>query len=681
MDILNLPVSSIKGVGPKKEKLLKAIGINNIRDMLYYFPRDYEDRTRFYPIVLLPHGEKAGVRARVAGYPEEKKYNSLYIIKVPIEDSSGRGWAVWFNNPYIARALKRGREYDFFGKVDRRFEIQIQNPEVKEDTSWRRIVPVYPRAGKLTTRDFEKFTAAAVKMAYGRLEDIIPGSVREGYNLEEINYSIKNIHFPGNLEVLQRARRRLVFEELFLLQLGLLTIKRNIESHANGIVFMETSEEERFISGLPFKLTGAQKRAYMEIKGDMESSKMMNRLLQGDVGSGKTVIAVMALLKAAANGYQGALMVPTEILAEQHFSTIRELLRDFDVKADLLVGSCPDKERERIYRDLEEGNTQIVVGTHALIQDNLQFKKLGLVITDEQHRFGVRQRAALFGKGINPDVLVMTATPIPRTLALVLYGDMDISIIDQMPPGRKKVETYAVDKSLRDRVYRFVLKQIAEGRQAYIVCPLIEESEQVDAVSATEMYDQLVKSYFKGHRVELIHGKMPGQKKDKIMRDFRDGKVDILVSTTVIEVGVNVPNANVMVIENAERYGLAQLHQLRGRVGRGQHQSYCILINESKSKIARERMKIMVTTSDGFKIAEKDLALRGPGDFFGTRQHGLPDLRLANFPGDMDILKDAQKLALSIIKEPELLDSDTWKPVLEKLELYFRENNLPHGLI
>jgi len=682
MGVRDLQVSSIRGVGPKKQAFLQSMGINVIEDLLYYFPRAYEDRTEYYALAYLPHGVRAGVRAMITGPAVEKGVSrKLSITKVPIQDNSGKGWVVWFNNPYAAKKLSIGNVYDFFGKIDRKYEIQVQNPDVEQAGNTRKIVPIYSKSRKLTSRDFEKLIRSALEMTRGNIDDIFPEQVRAFFKLEDINFCINNIHFPENFKSLQKARRRLVFEELFLFQLGLLMIKTNIKNNDEGIVLSDKPVEKLFLERLPFKLTTAQKRAYCEIKRDMESCNPMNRLLQGDVGSGKTVVALMALLKAAANGYQGALMVPTEILAEQHYSTIKGFLKDFDFNVELLVGSCSSKEKDMLYSALKEGNVDIIIGTHALIQESLEFSNLGLVVTDEQHRFGVRQRAALFGKGKNPDVLIMTATPIPRTLALILYGDMDISIIDQMPPGRKKIETYAVEKGLKNRVYKFVKKQISEGRQAYVVCPLIEESEMVDAVSAVQVYEELVNNHLKGFKVELIHGKLTGLRKEQIMRDFRDRKIDVLISTTVVEVGVNVINANVMVIENAERFGLAQLHQLRGRVGRGNYQSYCILINDGKSEITRRRMKIMTTTNDGFKIAEKDLNLRGPGDFFGTRQHGLPDLKIASLPEDMEILKEAQQLAIEVVGQPDFRNNPKWRLALEKVNKIFKENYLPAGTI
>jgi ATP-dependent DNA helicase RecG len=688
MEANYLPVSEVRGVGPKKHKYLESIGISSVEDLLYYFPRDYEDRTKWYLISQLPHGKKAGIRAKVAGGAKVKNVRRNFsVIKVPVEDHSGKGWAVWFNNPYAAKSLRKNVTYDFFGKVERKFgEVQIHNPIVREIESYEdeyngNIVPIYSKSGRLTPKDFERTIRSAIQMVGGQLEDIFPPEVRKEYRLEDINLSIKNIHFPSDCKSLEKARYRLVFEELFLLQLGLLMMKKGYEKKGKGIYYRPTVEEEKFVESLPYRLTDAQQRAWSEIKRDMENDTPMNRLLQGDVGSGKTVIAVLSLVKAVANGYQGALMAPTEILAEQHYATLSGLLSGFGMKTALLVGSCTAKEKQEIYKNIKEGKVDIVIGTHALIQEKLEFCKLGMVVTDEQHRFGVRQRSALFGKGANPDVLVMTATPIPRTLALILYGDMDISLIDQMPPGRKRVETYVVDKKIKERAYGFVVKQLREGRQAYVVCPLIEETDSVDAVSATETYENLVENYFKEFRVALIHGKIHPSEKERIMKDFRDGKIDMLVSTTVIEVGVNVPNANVMVIENAERFGLAQLHQLRGRVGRGDFQSYCILISEGKSKVARERMKIMASTTDGFDISEKDLMLRGPGDFFGTRQHGLPDLKIATLPRDIEILKKAQELAVIVANNVGQAADSKWTKALNKVKLLFEKNNFPIGTI
>jgi ATP-dependent DNA helicase RecG len=687
MSVLKQQVSCLKGVGPKKQKYLEAAGIESLMDLLYYFPREYEDRTRSYPVAGLPHGERAGTRARVAGRASTKRIKKGYTItRIPISDGSGRGFAVWFNNPYTAKQLRENTLYDFYGRIDRRWgELQIQNPSVKAagNTAEYRggITPIYPRHGRLETRDFEKMISKALDIATGKVEDIFPEGFRRQYGLEEINLCLKNIHFPVNAESLEMARFRLAFEELFLLQLGLFIVKKQITGGRKGIMFAPVPEEERLVGLLPYTLTAAQVNAWNEVKRDMESGTVMNRLLQGDVGSGKTVIAALTLLKAAANGYQGALMVPTEILAEQHFKTISRMFSHFNTSVELLTGSCSAAQRSGIYHRIQNGQTDIVIGTHSLIQEGLGFSRLGVVITDEQHRFGVRQRSYLASKGGAPDVLVMTATPIPRSLALILYGDMDISVIDRMPPGRKRVETYVVGERARDRAYGFVLKQIKEGRQAYVVCPLIEESDSIDAVSAEEVYRDIIGKFFKGYRVALVHGRISGQDKERIMKDFRDGKIDILVSTTVIEVGVDVPNANIMVVENSERFGLAQLHQLRGRVGRGTHQSYCILLSGGGGKIARQRLRTMADCADGFIISERDLELRGPGDIFGIRQHGLPEIRIASLPRDMEILKIVQSAAQEAVNYPELFDDKKWNGLLERIDEFFGGRQITAGTI
>jgi ATP-dependent DNA helicase RecG len=681
-------VSCLKGIGPKKQEYLRAMGIENYKDLLHYFPREYEDRTNSYTIAELPHGERAGTRAMAAGNAFTKRMrNNFTITRIPISDNTGKGFAVWFNNPYTAKQLKKNALYDFYGRIERHWgEVQIQNPRISKAENNAKgyqgsISPVYSKHGRMGTRDFESMISKVLEVSIGNIEDMLPAGFREIYGLEGINYCLKNIHFPVNVKSLEKARYRLVFEELFLLQLGLFILKKRTGDSKGGICFDPVPQEDRMMDLLPYRLTKAQARVWSEVKGDMESAGIMNRLLQGDVGSGKTVIAALALLKAAANGYQGAFMVPTEILAEQHFETLRDMLLDFELSIELLIGSCTAGRRGEIYRRIQNGQSDIVIGTHSLIQEGLVFSRLGLVITDEQHRFGVRQRSVLAAKGGNPDILVMTATPIPRSLGLILYGDMDLSVIDQMPPGRKRVETYVVSERARDRAYGFVLKQLKEGRQAYVVCPLIEESESINAVSAQEVYNDLVNRFFGEYRVALLHGRISGQEKERIMRNFRDGKTDLLVSTTVIEVGVNVSNANIMVVENSERFGLAQLHQLRGRVGRGTHQSHCILINGGNSRIARERLKIMASCADGFEISEKDLQLRGPGDYFGTRQHGLPDLKIARLPRDMEILKLVQSAALKTANDPGFFTDPKWLGVVGRINEIFDDKNLPIGTI
>jgi len=516
-----------------------------------------------------------------------------------------------------------------------------------------------------------KIIRNALNSVSDKIADILPVSFRHQYGLAEAAFSYEQIHFPTSMENMEIARRRLVFEELLLLQLGLFSIKGS-NSGQNGIRFSPV-DVSPLLNALPFRLTPAQERVFEEIRADMESERRMNRLIQGDVGSGKTVLAALAMYIAASSGYQSAFMVPTEILAEQHYRTIAPLFEKLGFRVGLLTGGLRNREKEAIKKEAGEGRLDVLIGTHAVLEDSTMFGNLGLVITDEQHRFGVRQRAKLSRKGENPDLLVMTATPIPRTLALVLYGDLDVSIVDSLPPGRKPIKTYVVDESMRDRVYQFIRKNIAEGRQAYIVCPLVEESEELEVESATGLVEKIRDDALKGLRVGLIHGRMKSAEKDDIMRKFSKGELHVLVSTTVIEVGVNVPNANIMVIENAERFGLAQLHQLRGRVGRGPHQSYCILFNQSRSEISRQRMEIMAKSTDGFVIAEKDLELRGPGDVFGVRQHGLPEFRIANLYRDMAVLKDVQKAASEIISENLLEKDEAWRPLARRVEMIVRK--------
>ena len=512
----------------------------------------------------------------------------------------------------------------------------------------------------------------ALKLANNQFEEFLPSWIRQKYNICELNYAINNIHFPEESHDFIVARRRIAFQELLLLQLGLLNLKEKGKVEDIGISFSEDEHIEDFLSKLPFTLTNAQMRAWNEIRKDMESNKAMNRLVQGDVGSGKTVVAAMAMYKAVKNGYQASMMAPTAILANQHYEGISKMLEPFGIKCALFTSALTKKQKESLIEQLKNGEIDIALGTHALIEENIEFKNIGLVITDEQHRFGVRQRAKLSSKGERVDTLVMTATPIPRTLALILYGDLDISIIDELPPGRQKIDTYAVKKNMENRVNVFIKKQIIEGRQAYIVCPLVEESELSDLKSVQMMYEYY-KKVFPDLRLEYLHGKMKNKEKDEIMTNFKAGNIDILISTTVIEVGVDVPNATLMIVENAERFGLAQLHQLRGRVGRGKYKSYCILKYESKSDIVAQRMKIMEETNNGFVISEKDLQLRGPGDFFGTMQHGVPEFKVANLFTDMDILKDAQECSKLILHDDPLLIKEENTGIKEKIDNLFKE--------
>ncbi|WP_246566198.1 ATP-dependent DNA helicase RecG [Tissierella simiarum] len=679
MDSLTMSIQYIKGVGPKRASKLRRLNINTVEDLLYFVPRDYEDRSKFKTLRECTIGEKTSLEVEVCGPPNIlRPRKNFSILKIPIKDESGYGCLVWFNQDYLRDRFAIGNKLIVNGKINKMgMEIQIVNPIFEKEGNLKKIgkiMPIYPLTEGLTNNEMINIMTNVLRDNLKKVEEFLPVDLRERLNLLDIKKSLMNIHFPTNKDQLLRARARLSFEELLTLQLGLFIIKNKANSYNEGIKFPKVKEIDEFIESLPFKLTEAQKKVFKEIEENMESNKQMNRLVQGDVGSGKTIVAVLAMFKAWKSGFQSVMMAPTEILATQHFESISKFLSSYNVKCELLVGSISNKRKEEILKDLQEGNVDIIVGTHAIIQDNVQFKNLGLAITDEQHRFGVKQRAALSQKGTNPDVIVMTATPIPRTLALILYGDLDISIIDELPPGRKEIETYAVGTDMIKRVNNFVKKQIEEGRQAYIVCPLIEESETLTINAAEELYNNLKEDVFKDLNMGLLHGKMKAKEKDEIMDDFKNHKLDILVSTTVIEVGVNVPNSNIMVIYNAERFGLAQLHQLRGRVGRGNHQSYCILINEGNNKVARERMRILQQTTDGFKISEKDLELRGPGEFFGTRQHGIPELKVANLFTDMEILKIAQREALEIIKEDPNMCSSKYYYLRQKIQEMFKKS-------
>ncbi len=673
-DVLKRPVHFIKGVGESRAKLFHKLNIFTLEDVITHFPREYEDRSEIKKIVQLNHGDTCAFEGVVMSQvSEDKPRRGLTLYRVFIKDDTGTIIGTWYNQSYIKNVFCIGEAYIFYGKVTRRYgDFEVQNPvyeklDGRELKNTCRIVPVYKSTANLAQNTIRTVIRNAILLLGESLEEILPQKVRDTYHLFEINYSIQNIHFPKSDEDFKNARYRLVFEELLLLQLGLLNIKSTFVIKQGGIRFKPVSEIEEFIARLPFKLTQAQTKVFREIEKDMESDKIMNRLVQGDVGSGKTIVAVLALYKAVKSGFQGAFMVPTEILAEQHFRSVNAFMKEYGISVEILTGSQAKKQKMEILNRVFKGQTDILIGTHALIEENVQFYSLGLVITDEQHRFGVRQRSALNLKGKNPDVLVMTATPIPRTLALILYGDLDISIIDELPPGRMAIKTYVVDNTMRERINDFIRKMVVKGHQVFIVCPLVEESDSFDVKSASELSEKIAKHDFNDLRVGLLYGKMKPKDKDAVMNDFINGEINILVSTTVIEVGVNIPNATVMIIENAERFGLAQLHQLRGRVGRGMEQSHCILYCESKTRISAERMKIMKESNDGFLISEKDLQLRGPGEFFGTRQHGIPDLKIANLFTDMNILKEAQEAALDIMRSDKSLSKEENLSMKKKL--------------
>lgn len=659
---LQKDVKYIKGVGPNRVLLLNKLGIFTLEDLITYYPRTYEDRNKPKNIAECQEGEEVLIEAVVCSPINNVRLKGRTMQRMVIRDETGTAYITWFNQTYLKNMFIVGKKYKFYGKVSKKTgRVSMTSPVfegLEKNNITGRIVPIYPLTYNLSQNALRKIMENAVEIAYGNLEETLPKYLIDKYKLENINDATKHIHFPENFEEFKKARNRLVFEELLSVQLALLELKNNYMTEEKGIAFSKDVKMSEFINKLPFKLTKAQLRVLEEIDKNMESEKSMNRLLQGDVGSGKTVVAMCAAFKAVRSGYQAAIMAPTAILATQHLENFKKMLEDFDIRCELLISGITKKKKEDILERLKNGEIDILIGTHAMLEDNVEFKKLGLVVTDEQHRFGVKQRTKIAEKGENTDVLVMTATPIPRTLALILYGDLDISIIDELPPNRKKIDTFAVNKNMTERVNNFIRKQLESGRQAYIVCPLVEENEEMDLKSVEELYETYSKEVFPDYKVEFIHGKMKAKDKDSIMGKFKNKEIDVLISTTVIEVGVDVPNANIMVIENAERFGLAQLHQLRGRVGRGEYQSYCILKFEGKGETVRKRMKVMCETNDGFIISEKDLELRGAGDFFGTMQHGLPEFKIANLFEDIDMLKMVQSVAFDILSRDSKLEKE-----------------------
>ena len=676
---LNKDVKYIKGVGPNRAGLLNKLGIFTLDDLITYYPRDYEDRSKPKKICDVVNGEEVLVQGIVQSKLVESRIRKgLTLYRTKIADDTGFMEIVWYNQSYLKNQIKQGQVYNFFGKVSLKYNKKEMNSPVFDiDTKTKntgKIVPLYPLTYSLSQNVLRGIIENGIKEIEGQLPETLPEYIVKNYSLYDINTAIKQIHFPDNFEKYELARKRLAFEELLIMQLALLTLKKSYTHQEKGIVFDKNIKMADLIDNLPFKLTKAQLRVLEEIDNDMESEKPMNRLLQGDVGSGKTIVSIISAYKAVKSGYQVAIMAPTAILASQHLESFTLILGAYGIKCELLISNITKKRKEEMLERLKNGEIDVIIGTHALLEENVVFKNLGLVVTDEQHRFGVKQRGTIVAKGNNPDTLVMTATPIPRTLALILYADLDISIIDELPPNRQKIDTFAVTKRLEKRVNNFVKKQIDEGRQAYIVCPLVEENEEINAQSVLELAERYKNEVFADYKVEYLHGKMKPKEKDEIMEKFKKGEIDILISTTVIEVGVNVPNASIMIVENAERFGLAQLHQLRGRVGRGEYKSYCILKYQGNSDIIRQRMSIMQETNDGFKISEKDLELRGSGEFFGTKQHGLPEFKIANIFQDMPMLKNIQSIASNILQEDPELEQEKNKRLKHEVEKKFVEN-------
>lgn len=662
-------IQYIKGVGPNKASLLNKLGIFTIGDLLEYYPRRYEDRTQLKKINALTDGQTETFKAKVINFVESKPRRGLTILKMSVGDGSGVAQVVWFNQPHMKKRYQPGMEVIVSGKIKVFYQVEVSNPEIEvitgsEMMDMGRILPVYAASENINQR-FLRTMISQVLNEYQEIEEIVPPNIIKEFSLLNRRLAFEAIHVPQNMKTLELARRRLVFEELYLLQCGLLLLKKQHRSHHVGIKHgIDGSMSTQAYQQLPFKLTDDQQKVLSEVKCDMEDVTIMQRLVQGDVGSGKTVIAALALIKTVENGYQGAMMVPTEILAEQHYKTFSELFQPLGIRVCTLTGKLSRRVREDVLCRLKDGLVDVVIGTHALIQEVVEFKYLGLVVTDEQHRFGVRQRGILQEKGNMPDVLVMTATPIPRTMALTVYGDLDVSSIRQLPPGRKSIRTFVRGSERRHLVYQFIVDEVRKGRQAYVVCPLVEESEKIDAQSAVELYAQLVETDLKDIPCGLVHGKMKAVDKEAVMNGFYSGEIKVLIATTVIEVGVNVPNATVMVIEGAERFGLAQLHQLRGRIGRGEYQSYCILLSDNRNPDTQERLTIMTATNDGFVLAEEDLKLRGPGQFFGTRQHGLPDLKIADIMNDISIFLEAKGAAEQTIANTD--DCKNIRPALSQ---------------
>lgn len=674
------PLRELKGVGEKTEKLFQKIGITTAEELLRYYPRTYDIYEEPVEIASAEEDKTVSIRATIATGIYINQIRNLQVLTTTVADASGRLPVAWFNAPYLRGTLKKGSVFILRGKIIRKKgRPQMEHPEIFTPAAYEEIIhsmqPVYGLTKGLSNKMITKLVHQILdtRPLHG---EYLPEEIRERYQLADANYAIRTIHFPKNMQELLTARKRLVFDEFLLFVLAIQLLKEKTEEAPNTFSMKPVWTTEEIIEGLPYDLTGAQKNVWHEIERDLSGHKLMSRLVQGDVGSGKTVIAFLAMVLSAENGFQSALMVPTEVLANQHYEGFLRLMEEQNIASChpvLLTGSTTARQKREIYQKIADGEVNVIIGTHALIQERVEYKNLGLVITDEQHRFGVRQREALTTRGNPPHVLVMSATPIPRTLAIILYGDLDISIIDELPAKRLPIKNCVVGTSYRPKAYSFIEKQVQMGRQAYVICPMVEESEGLEAENVTD-YARKLQEVLPGEiKVEILHGKMKPKEKNRIMEAFASGEIQVLVSTTVVEVGVNVPNATVMMVENAERFGLAQLHQLRGRVGRGEHQSYCIFIQGNNEENTSKRLKILNESNDGFYIAGEDLKLRGPGDLFGIRQSGLMEFKIGDIYNDAGILKNASEAAGEILALDFDLILPQHKALKEHLKGYMSE--------
>ena len=680
-------ISSLKGIGEKTEKLFQKLHIETVGDLIHHYPRGYDIYEAPIPISEVEEGKVVTITGSIYGKVQVATMKNLQVTSIHVKDLTGTIKAVWFRMPFLKNTLGRGGVITLRGRISsRKGSLVMEQPEIfypsaTYDAKADSMQPIYALTSGLTNNAVQK----AMKQAVESLDlkrEYLPATIRMDYHLAEYNYAIKQIHFPDDKETFYHARERLVFEEFLVFILALRQLKESNERNKNKFVFNHVDKVDAFIEKLPYQLTNAQKKVWNEIKADIQSERVMSRLVQGDVGSGKTIIAVLGLILAGINGYQGALMAPTEVLAKQHYFSIKEMFEQYQIplQVELLTGSMTAKEKREAYGRIASGESHIVIGTHALIQEKVEYKSLALVITDEQHRFGVKQREMLAGKGITPHILVMSATPIPRTLAIILYGDLDISVIDELPANRLPIKNCVVDTNYRKTAYNFIRKQVGEGRQCYVICPMVEESEFLEAENVIDYAKTLQEELGNSICVAHLHGKMKQSEKDLIMDRFAKNEIQVLVSTTVIEVGINVPNATVMMVENAERFGLAQLHQLRGRVGRGKHQSYCIFMSPSKTKDTKERLEILNKSNDGFYIASEDLKMRGPGDLFGIRQSGLMDFKIGDVFQDSKILQRASEAATQLIKRDPNLEFEENSNLKNYLQFYMKDQMIENTL-